>query len=177
MVMTSTSPDLIRRIRALSGSQRRALITLLTRQGVDLSALSTLDTIPAVPRSADEPVPLSFTQQRLWFLAQLDGPSAAYNIPMGLRLRGRLDRTALVRALEAMVQRHEVLRTRFLDREGVPYQYIGDGRNFAVGFDDVESATVFPICEQEAAAAFDLANDSLIRARLLRVSGRSTSCW
>ncbi|WP_215544466.1 non-ribosomal peptide synthetase [Amycolatopsis sp. CA-230715] len=170
--MTSTSPDLIRRIRALSGSQRRALITLLTRQGVDLSALSTLDTIPAVPRSADEPVPLSFTQQRLWFLAQLDGPSAAYNIPMGLRLRGRLDRTALVRALEAMVQRHEVLRTRFLDREGVPYQYIGDGRNFAVGFDDVESATVFPICEQEAAAAFDLANDSLIRARLLRVSER-----
>lgn len=121
--------ELIRKIRSLPAKQQRALVALLRKQGVDLSAL---DTIPAVPRSSDEPVPLSFTQQRLWFLAQLDGPSAAYNIPMAMRFSGRLDRPALLRALEEVVRRHEVLRTRFVARDGVPYQQVGDGRDCGV---------------------------------------------
>ena len=155
-------PDLIRKIRSLPAKQQRALSALLEQQGIKL---------PVLPRSAEDPVQLSFTQQRLWFLAQLDGPSAAYNIPMAVRLRGHLDRPALVRALEAVVQRHEVLRTRFVDREGVPYQQIGDGLDFAVSEEELaDPSQLSVLCGQEAAAPFDLERDQLIRVRLLRLA-------
>src|ERR1700728_3261088 len=61
-----------------------------------------------------ERLPLSFAQQRLWFLAQMEGVSEAYHIPFGLRLKGDLDRAALRRALNRMVVRHEALRTTFV---------------------------------------------------------------
>ena len=78
--------------------------------------------IPRVER--DGPVPLSFSQQRLWFLAQLEGVSRAYHLPGGVRLRGDLDRDALKRALDRIVSRHEALRTRFEQVEGQPIQVI-----------------------------------------------------
>ncbi len=73
---------------------------------------------PIVPVSRDQALPLSFAQQRLWFLAQLDGGSSAYHIPAGLRLRGSLDRIALKRALDRIVARHESLRTTFVQLQG-----------------------------------------------------------
>ncbi|WP_328877599.1 non-ribosomal peptide synthetase [Streptomyces sp. NBC_00299] len=163
-----TGLDLIRRIRSLPEKRQRALIALLRKQGVDLSAL---ETIPRLSRTDGTPVPLSFTQQRLWFLAQLDGTSAAYNIPMAMRLRGSLDRPALLRALETVVQRHEVLRTRFADGGGVPRQVIGDGSDFTVAEEELtDPARLAAICRDEAAAPFDLERGPLIRARLLRQS-------
>ncbi|GAA5207395.1 amino acid adenylation domain-containing protein [Streptomyces thinghirensis] len=165
-----TSLDLIRKIKSLPANKQRALIAMLKKQGVDLSAL---EAIGPRPHTADEPVPLSFAQQRLWFLAQLDGTSAYYNIPMAMRLSGPLDRSALLRALETIVQRHEALRTRFVERDGVPYQEIGDGRDFTVGEETLTDPAALPsICEREAVAPFDLARDSLIRVRLLRESER-----
>ncbi|CAM2068743.1 Amino acid adenylation domain-containing protein [Sulfidibacter corallicola] len=65
-----------------------------------------------VPR--DQPLPLSFAQQRLWFLTRLEGPSATYNMPVALRLRGDLDCAALARAVDGLVARHESLRTIFV---------------------------------------------------------------
>ncbi|WP_121750074.1 non-ribosomal peptide synthetase [Streptomyces sp. E2N166] len=170
--MDTTSQDtglgLIRRIRSLPQKRQRALIALLRKQGVDLSAL---ESIPRLPRTDGTPVPLSFTQQRLWFLAQLDGTSAAYNIPMAMRLRGRLDRPALLRALAAVVQRHEVLRTRFADDGGVPRQVIGDGGDFTVAEEELDDpARLAAMCREEAAAPFDLERGPLIRVRLLRQS-------
>ncbi|MFB7089600.1 amino acid adenylation domain-containing protein [Streptomyces sp. NPDC056296] len=165
-----TSLDLIRKIKSLPANKQRALIAMLKKQGVDLSAL---EAIGPRPHTADEPVPLSFAQQRLWFLAQLEGTSAYYNIPMAMRLSGPLDRPALLRALETIVQRHEALRTRFVERDGVPYQEIGDGRDFTVGEEALTDPAALPsICEREAVAPFDLACDSLIRVRLLRESER-----
>ncbi|MFF5257218.1 amino acid adenylation domain-containing protein, partial [Streptomyces leeuwenhoekii] len=159
---------LVHKVRSLSAKRRRALFALLRKEGVDVSAL---DVMAPPPRRADDPVPLSFTQQRLWFLAQLDGASAAYNIPAAVRLRGRLDRTALVRALEAVVQRHEALRTRFADHDGVPYQHIGDGRDIEVRLEELADPADLPlICAGEAATPFDLERGPLFRARLLRVS-------
>ena len=67
---------------------------------------------------------LSFGQQRLWFLDQLEGPNATYNVPLALRLRGSLDRTALRAALGDLVDRHEILRTIYPVHNGVPAQQV-----------------------------------------------------
>ncbi|MEI7137390.1 condensation domain-containing protein, partial [Pectobacterium atrosepticum] len=80
-------------------------------------------TLPVADRT--QPLPLSFSQQRLWFLAQLDpAASQAYHLPAALRLTGRLDRPALTTALNGLVARHESLRTRFTSIDGQPAQQI-----------------------------------------------------
>src|SRR6185295_12459508 len=82
-------------------------------------------TMPALVRvSRSESLPLSFAQQRLWFLDQLEPGSAVYNIPVALRLVGELDVEALERALSEIMRRHEVLRTTFAIVDGQPVQVI-----------------------------------------------------
>ncbi len=70
---------------------------------------------------------MSYAQQRLWFLYQMEGPGATYNIPLALRLEGELNRAALEQALGDVVERHEALRTVFPQEEGVPYQKVLTG--------------------------------------------------
>ena len=79
---------------------------------------------PLTVAGRDEPLPLSFAQQRLWFLAQMKGTSQAYHIPLGFRLAGELDGDALHRALDRLIARHEALRTSFDQIDGQPVQRI-----------------------------------------------------
>ncbi|WP_046270840.1 non-ribosomal peptide synthetase, partial [Pseudomonas syringae] len=129
---------------------------------------------PIVPVSRDQSLPLSFAQQRLWFLAQLDGGSAAYHIPAGLRLRGSLDQVALKRALDRIVARHEALRTTFVqEQDQDPLQCIAPADigfslqlQVLTGQADAEQQ-LLAIAAEEAEEGFDLVNGPLVRGRLV----------
>ncbi|WP_425357957.1 condensation domain-containing protein, partial [Pseudomonas asplenii] len=99
--------------------QRKGLAALLRQKGINLFEIA-----PVFKRAADEPLRLSYAQQRQWFLWQWAPHSAAYNIAMALRLQGRLDVTALQGSLQALVARHEPLRTVFTETDGQPLQVV-----------------------------------------------------
>ena len=114
-------------------------------------------------------IPLSFAQRRLWFIAQLEGPSPVYNSPLALRLEGELDVPALEAALADVIARHEVLRTIFPAEGGEPYQRVLELAE--LGW----QLPVTPVAEQDlpgtvaqiAAEPFDLQAQMPVRARLL----------
>ncbi|HEX2077205.1 MAG TPA: amino acid adenylation domain-containing protein, partial [Longimicrobium sp.] len=119
-------------------------------------------------------LPLSFAQQRLWFLEQMGGLGSAYHAAQRLRLRGALDRAALARALDGIVARHEALRTTFTEVDGAPEQRIAPAE---VGFHLVEldlagrpDAELQRVMAEEARAPFDLRRGPLIRGRLVRLA-------
>jgi amino acid adenylation domain-containing protein len=128
-----------------------------------------------VAAPADAEPPLSFAQQRLWFLHQLDPASTSYNMPYTLRLQGALDAEVLRRALEVVVHRHAALRTRFELRGDEPVQVVDPALPFILPVEDL-SAAADPAAEAEAraraeaAAPFRLAQGPLFRARLLRMA-------
>ena len=117
-------------------------------------------------------VPLSFAQQRLWFLAQLEGPSATYNNPVALRLGGVLEVAALEAALGDVIGRHEVLRTVFPAAGGQPCQQVlePDAARPGLPVTDVAEADLAAALAALAAEPFDLAVQIPVRARLLRLA-------
>ncbi|HET7463026.1 MAG TPA: amino acid adenylation domain-containing protein, partial [Longimicrobium sp.] len=130
---------------------------------------------PIEPAPREGRAPLSFAQQRLWFLEQLGGLGSTYHVPVRLRLRGALDRGALLRALDGMVARHETLRTTFPTVDGVPEQRIapaGESR-FPLEEDDLGGegeGALERLMARETGARFDLERGPLIRGRLVRVA-------
>ncbi|NUR92557.1 MAG: amino acid adenylation domain-containing protein, partial [Nonomuraea sp.] len=124
---------------------------------------------PLRPRTRPEPMPLSSAQARLWFLYRFEGPNPTYNIPLALRLNGPVDRAALRAALGDVVARHEILRTVFPERDGVPFQRVLDRLSLPLPVwqpDDPAQAM-----RQIARRGFDLAAEPPIRAHLLRLGG------
>jgi amino acid adenylation domain-containing protein len=133
--------------------------------------------VPVVRVSGGQPLALSFAQQRLWFLNQLEGQSAFYNMPAAVRLRGRLDVDALGLTISEVVRRHEVLRTRFEAVDGTPVQVIDAQVKLELPLEDLTTlpgeereAAAQRLAQEEAQRPFDLARGPLLRARLLRVS-------
>jgi amino acid adenylation domain-containing protein/non-ribosomal peptide synthase protein (TIGR01720 family) len=124
---------------------------------------------PPRPIARDGEPPLSFAQQRLWFLDQLEG-TAAYNMLGAVRLRGDLAVAALERALSEVVRRHEALRTTFPAVDGRPFQRIAEPRPLPLDVLDVPEDDVARVLGEESAYPFDLAEGPLLRARLLRVA-------
>jgi amino acid adenylation domain-containing protein/non-ribosomal peptide synthase protein (TIGR01720 family) len=162
--------DIARRIAELSPAKRDLLLKHLGERKDD-------GPLPVRParREADA-LPLSFAQQRLWFLDQLEPGSSAYNIPMAMRLVGRLDVAALERSLNEVVRRHEVLRTTFAEGDGQAVQIIKPSLTLTLPAEDLtglpeserESETK-RLAAQEAQAPFSLTEGPLIRAKLLRL--------
>ncbi|MEP6908343.1 MAG: amino acid adenylation domain-containing protein, partial [Pseudoxanthomonas sp.] len=132
--------------------------------------------IPLSRISRDQPLPLSFAQQRLWFLAQIEGVSAAYHIPLALHLRGHLDVDAWRHSLDALFARHEALRSVFVSTDGQPQVELlaADQRMPWLAHDlrhlpDAE-AQLQQLTLEEAHAPFDLARGPLVRARLVQLA-------
>ncbi len=131
---------------------------------------------PVRSRRADEPIPLSFAQERLWILEQLQPENFAYNIPMALRLAGQLHVDALEQSLAVIVQRHEALRTAFVAVNGTPHQIVGPIGRVDVPLADLRTllqlqreAEVRRIATEEVRRPFDLTRRPLLRATLLRL--------
>jgi non-ribosomal peptide synthetase component F/2-polyprenyl-3-methyl-5-hydroxy-6-metoxy-1,4-benzoquinol methylase/aryl carrier-like protein len=131
---------------------------------------SQLPVITRVDRS--ERIPLSFAQQRLWFLAQMEGGNEAYHMPLRARLKGRLDKRALKWALDRLVQRHEVLRTSFIMVEGEPQQRIMPAEESSFELREINDSAneLDRFVVEESRAKFDLEAGPLIRGRLVRES-------
>jgi amino acid adenylation domain-containing protein len=135
------------------------------------------DVSPIIAVARDRELPLSFAQQRLWFLDQLQPNSAFYNLPAAVRLTGKLDVAALEQSFNAIVRRHEALRTTFTSQDGRPSQVIAPSLHLTV---PVEDLAAFPQDERETKAQrtateevqrpFDLTLGPLLRVKLLRMS-------
>ncbi|HEX9986362.1 MAG TPA: amino acid adenylation domain-containing protein [Thermoanaerobaculia bacterium] len=132
-----------------------------------------------VPVQRGEASITSFPQQRLWFVDQLEGGSAQYNIPAALRLRGRLDEDALQRALDTIVERHEILRTTYRGENDAAMQVVQPARPVSMRRIDLTSveaaardAQVQTLAREEGATSFDLASDLMLRVTLVRLAAQ-----
>ncbi len=167
--------DFSQRIANLSPEKRALLEARLLREKA--AAVP----VPVIGRrEGNGPAPLSFSQQRLWFLDQLDPGKAYYNLPLALRLIGELDIPALSRALDTIISRHESLRTTFAARDGEPVQVIGTPRRLALERRDLTGAAegdrpdlLRQLLAEELGKPFDLGRDLMLRAQLVKESDRS----
>ncbi|MPR05151.1 amino acid adenylation domain-containing protein, partial [Pseudomonas sp. MAFF 212408] len=125
---------------------------------------------PLVALERGQPMALSFAQERQWFLWQLDPASAAYHVPTALQVRGQLDVNALERALQALVERHEPLRTTFVENAEQVLQVIHPALAMPVEQASVEAAAIQRCVEQEIQRPFDLCNGPLMRVKLLVIA-------
>lgn len=131
--------------------------------------------IPRIDR--DQPLPLSFNQEGLWFIDQFKPGSAAYNMPIALKLTGNLNTQALQRSLTEITKRHEILRSRFIKSEdGEPSVVIDPETTFSLAiesFPDVsidDEKAILKLVTEDALKPFDLVNGPLFRVRLLQLA-------
>ncbi len=153
-----------------------ALKSELSARKAELIAL--LAAPPAAPQGGVDGTgaPLSFSQQRLWFLDQLRPGSSEYNMPGATRFKGSLNIKALQDAIATVIERHEAIRTHFPVVDGAPVQVVGPPGEFHLPQQDLRSIAeadreekLIELLQRDAAEPFDLARGPLFRARLYRV--------
>lgn len=166
--------DVFSRVASLSAEERASLVMQLKRK-----AQRTGKTVDhAIPRRENRiDAPLSFAQQRLWFLHQLDPDNAAYNVPLYYRLSGQLDVVVLEHSLNEIIRRHEVLRTVFSERNGTAVQIVLPWRRVELPVIDLNEFSrsecdreIELLINAEAERPFILKQGPLLRGMLLKVS-------
>src|SRR5829696_3366879 len=158
--------ELLSQVAALSPERRELLERLARAEGVGLP-----DVAAACP--ADEEIPLSFAQEQLWFLDQLEPGDPSYNIATAVHFRGDLDATVLEQALRTLVARHESLRTTFVAHDGRPVQRVAPTLTPCIPFVDMRASTEGEVRDwivAEARRPFDLEQGPLLRLGLLRLA-------
>src|SRR5436190_19942155 len=164
------SSDLESKIRQLSPEKQ-----VLLRQRLGRAAEP--DAVHQIPRrSPSSPRVLSFGQQQLWLVDQLSPGASAYNVPYPVRIRGPLNIAALQRALDAVVGRHEVLRTLFVNFKGQPLPLVAKQWSVEMGQVDLRdmpqeerTARLPGLLKEDAARSFNLAKDLKLRTTLYRL--------
>lgn len=166
--------EIFQKLAALSPERRQLLEKKLQAQGI------VVPTSTAIPRRSDgdAALPLSFAQQRLWFMQQLEPETVAYNMNLALRLDGPIDHPALARAFTALVARHEPLRTRFmLAADGQPRQVVDPTVPYGLAYHDYRNeadphASARKQVDALVGTPYDLTQPP-VRATLLRVGERA----
>ncbi|RML88556.1 hypothetical protein ALQ88_05227 [Pseudomonas savastanoi] len=161
----SAAERIAQRFVGLPVEQRRQILNKMQETGQSFKLLPI-----AVTRHDVARIPLSYAQQRMLFLWQMEPGNAAYNVPMAVRLNGRLDRQALSAALDRLVQRHETLRTRFVSEDGAFYQEILQQATVALEFASVAPADIENQVRAELQKPFDLLSGTLLRVRLFQLA-------
>ena len=156
----------------LGAAKRELLATLLQEEGIDLQSA-----VKIHPRQCFDKLPLSFAQERLWFLDQLEPGNSVYNICKAHRLTGPLNIAILTSSLNEVVRRHEVLRTTFPAIDGRPIQVIATVLTLNVKIIDLQTfaqtdreTEFLRVAVEESRAYFDLALGPLLKVVLLRIS-------
>ncbi|AKA23541.1 non-ribosomal peptide synthase/polyketide synthase [Pseudomonas chlororaphis] len=167
-MLSTENIDLVSRFVRLPLEQRKLFYTRLQGRGLSFAQL------PIAPtRELVDSLPLSYAQERQWFLWQLEPDSVTYHIPSALRLKGQLDLAALQRSFDALVARHESLRTR-LQQEAERTLQVVDAEArveiVQVAAESVDEARLRALVEAEIARPFDLQQGPLLRVTLLRLS-------
>ncbi|WP_026314149.1 non-ribosomal peptide synthetase [Actinomadura flavalba] len=171
-----TATRLVSRVRSAFGAELpvRALFEAPTVAGLAVRLADAAGTArPALePRERPAAVPLSYAQQRLWFLNRFEGPSATFNMPVALRLRGTLDAAALDAAIGDVVARHEPLRTIFPDTSGTARQLVLDAAAARprLTVTETDEARLPMALAAVVGQGFDLSVEPPLRARLLRLA-------
>ncbi len=159
---------------ALSPARQKLLARLLAAKGVKAA-----DAVQGIPRRTDrtQPAPLTFAQEALWFLDQLEPNTALHNQPGAVRLSGQLDVAALEQALGDILGRHEALRTTFVERQGTPVQVVAVESQYSLPLTDLSGqergaaeAEALRLATEAAGAPFDLEQGPLHRILLIRIA-------
>jgi amino acid adenylation domain-containing protein len=157
--------------------ERPTVAAMAQAVSAGLAAGAGLNAPALLPRGAGEEPVLSFAQERLWFLDQLSPGSLAYSVPLAVRLEGELDAGALVAAVNAVVARHEVLRTRFETQKGRAAAVVDSELRLAPELEDLSGDSepereAQRRMEQELERPFDLSRGPLLRMRLFKLAPR-----
>ncbi|MBD2529847.1 amino acid adenylation domain-containing protein [Nostoc flagelliforme FACHB-838] len=160
-------------IKGELAARKTEILTFISQANQALQSIS--KSIQPVPRQGN--IPLSFAQQRLWFFSQIEPNSNAYNIPVAIRLIGKLNVAALSKSINEIIRRHEILRTKFNVVDGEAIQVIHNGENFTFTVIDLQALPedkkqqeVQNLAVLEAQKPFDIVQDCLIRTTLIQLS-------
>src|SRR5207302_9187004 len=158
------------RLAGLSAAQRGLLVQRLTERRMAAARREAIS-----PREGDGPAPLSYAQELLWLLSQVFDDGIAYNAPGSFHLEGPLDLDRLARALEALTERHHILRTTYTVLDGRPMQVVGPVEPVVLNVVDLRSipadereAEAQRVLKEESRFRFDLVSGPVMRVTVIR---------